>query len=263
MKKKKYAVIRRVLIFLLAAVILYCAMILINYYINYSKNENLNHSIAQNAKISRRIPDKTEHQEDEISSELTDRLESDLTFTIDFRAANQDYREIEAWLYCKDTPIDYPVVQTKDNATYLERAIDGSYNLNGTLFVDYRNKSDVTDNNTIIYGHNMRSGSMFGTLPNYRYQDYYDDHPVMYLVTKKGEYAVAIFAGVVVPEDAEIYSAETDDRELVELVDTLRKDSTFDADVTFKKGDRIVTLSTCSYEYDGARFILLGKLLKL
>ncbi|MBR1533525.1 MAG: class B sortase [Ruminococcus sp.] len=256
--------IRMIVILLLSAVCLFCAVRLAVYYIEFKINEQLVASIADMAKIERdHTPDRNDEPTDSDVSEESARYSDKLTFTIDFPKLNKSYSDMQAWLYSEGTPIDYPVAQAKDNETYLSVSPDGSYNPNGTLFIDCRNKSDFTDNKTIIYGHHMRSGSMFGTLPNYKSQDYYDEHPVMYLITKKGEYAVLLFAGAVVPEDSEIYSVGIDDEELFKLVEELREDSTFTSSVALKKGERILTLSTCSYEYDGARFILLGKLVKI
>ena len=87
--------------------------------------------------------------------------------SVDFAALQAENPDIIAWLYSEDTPINYPVVQSKDNQYYLRRLTDGSYNTNGTLFMDYRDAADLSGFNTIIYGHRMKSKAMFGTLPGY------------------------------------------------------------------------------------------------
>ena len=103
--------------------------------------------------------------------------------SVDFAALKAENPDIVAWLYSADTPINYPVVQSDDNNYYLRRLTDGSYNSNGTLFVDFRDAPDFSGFNTIIYGHRMKSKAMFGTLPGYLEQEYYEEHPVMYLLT--------------------------------------------------------------------------------
>ena len=102
--------------------------------------------------------------------------------SVDFAALKAENPDIVAWLYSADTPINYPVVQSDDNNYYLRRLTDGSYNSNGTLFVDFRDAPDFSGFNTIIYGHRMKSKAMFGTLPGYLEQEYYEEHPVMYLI---------------------------------------------------------------------------------
>ena len=77
--------------------------------------------------------------------------------TVDFERLQEENKDIIAWLYCPDTEINYPVVQSKDNEYYLRRLLDGTWNIAGTLFMDYRNAADCSDLHTIIYGHNMKN----------------------------------------------------------------------------------------------------------
>ena len=93
-------------------------------------------------------------------------------------------KDVVAWIDCEDTLINDPIVQNGDNNYYLRRLLNGQYNLSGTLFIDYRNQADFSDWNTIIYGHNMNNDTMFGILPDYRKQELFDPHPVMYLLTR-------------------------------------------------------------------------------
>ena len=102
---------------------------------------------------------------------------------VDFDALFAKSQDIIGWLYCPDTPINYPVVQAADNEYYLHRLLDDRNNSGGTLFVDYRNSSDLSDWNSIIYGHNMRNDSMFGSLTDYKSQSYFDAHPEIFLLT--------------------------------------------------------------------------------
>ena len=94
--------------------------------------------------------------------------------SIDFEelwALNED---VVAWLELPGTIINYPVAQGKDNNEYLRTLLDGTHHRFGTLFIDYRNEKDFSDENTIIYGHNIKAGDMFSILKNYREQSYYD-----------------------------------------------------------------------------------------
>lgn len=182
---------------------------------------------------------------------------------VDFAALQQQNPDVIGWLYSPDTPIDLPVVQGENNSHYLYRLLDGSTNANGSLFADYRNASDFSDRNTIIYGHNMKNGKMFGTLNSYKDQSYFDEHPVIWLLTPQGDYKVELFAGYVTGPASEIYTLALSDREAAELARQGREQSTFVSPVEFTAGDRILALSTCTYEFDNARYVLLGRIKKV
>lgn len=182
---------------------------------------------------------------------------------VDFDVLAETNGDIVGWLYSEDTPINLPVVQSGDNDAYLRRMVDGTWNSSGTLFVDYRNASDFSDNNTIIYGHNMKNDEMFGTLPNYKDQSYYDAHPVMWLMTPNGDYQIELVAGYVTETSSEVYNFEQSEDAVFATVQQVIENSTFTSNVTVHRGDRFLTLSTCSYEYENARYVLIGRLTPL
>lgn len=182
---------------------------------------------------------------------------------VDFEVLWETNEDVVGWIYCEDTPINFPIVQAEDNDYYLRRLIDGTWNISGTLFADYRNAADFSDSNTIIYGHNMKNKGMFGTLPNYKEQSYYDEHPLMWLLTPDGNYKVELIAGYVTSTTSEIYSFGQTEEEVLALAEQSIEKSTFASDFQVLQGDRFVTLSTCSYEYDNARYVLIGRLIPL
>ena len=185
---------------------------------------------------------------------------------VDFDQLLKDYPDIVGWLYSPDTVINYPVCQYDDNAYYLNRLPNGNYNSGGTLFVDCLNQHNFTDPNTIIYGHHMNDGSMFAKLIDYSYQEYYDEHPVMYLNTPKYNYRIELFAGYVTSADAldTTYKISFyDDDDFTNVMNTLKGQSKFTCDVEPKPGDKILTLSTCTYEYDNARFVVQGRMVAI
>lgn len=182
---------------------------------------------------------------------------------VDFEVLWETNEDVVGWIYCEDTPINFPIVQAEDNDYYLRRLIDGTWNSSGTLFADYRNAADFSDSNTIIYGHNMKNKGMFGTLPNYKEQSYYDEHPLMWLLTPDGNCKVELIAGYVTSSTSEIYSIGKTEEEMFALAEQSIEKSTFTSDFQVLQGDRLVTLSTCSYEYDNARYVLIGRLIPL
>ena len=166
-------------------------------------------------------------------------------------------KDIIGWIYIEDTSINYPVVQAKDNNYYLYRLTNGEYNNCGTIFMDYRNDFDMTNRNTIIYGHNMKNGSMFAPLVNYRKQDFYDTHKNIYYCTPEKNYKIELFAGLTVDDDSEIYNLVNLDEN---RINNLKNKSDFKSNVTVTDDDKIITLSTCAYEYQNARYVVMGVL---
>ncbi|MCH5317449.1 MAG: class B sortase [Eubacterium sp.] len=184
--------------------------------------------------------------------------------SVDFGSLMRENSDIIGWLYCENTPIHYPVVQADDNDYYLRRDLHGEYLKTGTLFADYRCPAVGTGQNHIIYGHNMKNASMFGTLVNYKEQKYFEEHPVLYYLTPETNYKIDLFAGFTADADSDIYRTEIGNTEEFEaFLQKLTANSTFKSDVDVTGSDHIIMLSTCSYEFDNARYIVFGKLTPL
>ena len=182
----------------------------------------------------------------------------DELLSVDFDALQSVNPDIQAWLYMSGSSIHYPVLQAEDNSTYLYRLADGSSNAHGSLFIDCRNAGDFSDWNTLIYGHNMKDGSMFGGLKKYRKQTYYDEHPEMTLFTPEKNYRLEIFAAVTTDVSAAVYRVPAAREERDELVRWAQQNSAIQCDVSVSAEDRIVTLSTCTGGDDG--FVVLAVL---
>ena len=183
----------------------------------------------------------------------------DELLSVDFDTLQSVNPDIQAWLYMSGSSIHYPVLQAEDNSTYLYRLADGSSNAHGSLFIDCRNAGDFSDWNTLIYGHNMKDGSMFGGLKKYRKQAYYDAHPEMTLFTPEKTYRMEIFAAVTTDVSAAVYRVPAAREERDELVQWAQRNSEIECDVSIGTEDRIVTLSTCTGG-DDDRFVVLAVL---
>lgn len=182
---------------------------------------------------------------------------------VDFAALAEINPDIVGWLYIEDTEISYPVVQGSDNQYYLKHLFSGEYNSSGCIFLDSRVSADFSDRHSILYGHHMKNGTMFSGLDKYKTQEYYDAHPMGLLMTPGGNYEVEFFAGYVASvEDAAWDVGFGSDAEFEAWLESARERSWFESDVSVAVTDRILTLSTCSYEFDNARFVLLGVLQK-
>lgn len=180
---------------------------------------------------------------------------------VDFDALEAINEDVVAWVYVEGTNINYPVVQGDDNQHYVSYMIDGSYNGAGSIFMDYRNEADLTDRHTILYGHNMKNGSMFADISNYRDQEYYGEHPTGMVMTPGGNYQFEIVAGYVASlADAAWQLDFYDDEDALDWVQDAVGRSGFVSSYTPQPGDKFITLSTCSYEFNDARFVLVGVL---
>ncbi len=184
-----------------------------------------------------------------------------LGISVDFDALRSINPEAVGWIYCPDTAINYPVVQGSDNDYYLRHLLDGTSNRNGTIFADANNSSGFADQNTILYGHHMKNGAMFASLEGYREQAYFDQHPVLYLLTPEGDYQLQVFSACVTSASDEVYTLQFGDAEDYRLwLNRQAARSDIESSVSVAETDRVITLSTCAYDFDDARYVVLAKL---
>lgn len=184
--------------------------------------------------------------------------------TVDFSQLAAADGTVAGWLYGEDTPLNYPVMAGTDNDYYLTHLPDGTKNACGTLFVDCASAGDFSGRNTVIHGHHMKNGSMFGWLDRYRDQAYFDAHARLYLLTPDAAYRLDLVAGYTTAAGGEAYAAAFEDEEaFLAFVAAARAESDFVSPVEVQPGDRLVTLSTCAYEFEHARYVVLARLTPL
>jgi sortase B len=180
---------------------------------------------------------------------------------MDFTSANKLNSDINAWLSIPGLGIDYPIVQGTDNSFYLSRTAEKRYNKLGALFMDYRVSRDFSDFNNVVYGHNMESGAMFGQLPKMKEQATFDTVTEGFLYTPAKTYKLKIFAVAVAGSVSDYYQyafAASEDRQA--HLEMIQKYAKFYRDIGVTADDRILALSTCSYEYKNARTLVIAKL---
>lgn len=183
---------------------------------------------------------------------------------VDFDALLSISQDVVGWLYSPNTVIDYPVAQSEDNDYYLHRLYDGKYNPSGTLFIDFRCAHDFSDRNTILYGHHMNDGSMLASIVEYSKAGYYEQHPYLYLNTPSGNYRVELFSGFVTAAGSTAFTLDLDEDDAFDLyIKKMQGFSDFESDVEVGLDDKLLTLVTCTYEYTDARYVLLGKLVRI
>lgn len=178
---------------------------------------------------------------------------------IDFDALLSINPDCVGWIHIPDTGISYPVVQGDDNSYYLKHMFDGKWNSSGCIFLDSRVSPSLSDRHSIIYGHHMKNGTMFSGLTKYKKQEYFECHPTGMLITPDTVYRIEFFAGYVagVKENAWNLGFQSDD-DFEAWIKKSKEKSWIESPLSPAVTDRVLTLSTCSYEFDNARFVLLG-----
>ena len=177
-----------------------------------------------------------------------------LPISVDFSKLKEKNSEIIGWIYIPNTEIHYPVLQGKDNEKYLKKSAIGKNNRAGSIFMDYRNNSNLLDDNTIIYGHNMKNGSMFGNLQAYKDQEYYNTHKEAYYFTPDKIFALELVFGYTTSSDDKLYSLEKIDET---VINEMKEKTDFKSDVEVSELDKFLTLSTCAYETEDARYVVV------
>lgn len=177
--------------------------------------------------------------------------------------------DLAGWLSIEDMRIDYPVMQCEDDEYYLHHDFEGKDSKYGCLYV--RERADLEEGtNFIIYGHNMKDGSMFGDLDFYREEDFYREHTKIAFDTLYKEYTyeiVAVFLSRIYEENDDafkyyqFYEAETEE-EFHDFYDNIKQMSLYDTGVEAEYGDTFLTLSTCAYHVNNGRLAVVAKRVK-
>ena len=153
-------------------------------------------------------------------------------------------------------------MQGTDNDFFLSHLADGTRHRSGSIFMDFRNASDFSDRNTILYGHMLRSEDMFGVLKHFRVQEFYDANYTMYIHTAERDYQLVIFAvHLVNPAVEQPLITFADDEEFINYLMQTKDRSLISSDIVVGVDDKIVTLATCAYDFNNARLVVVGKLI--
>lgn len=185
-------------------------------------------------------------------------------------ALNED---VVGWITIPGTVIDYPVVRCDNNEYYLGRNVKKEKSRYGAIFMDFRNADEAQQKHIILYGHNMKNGTMFHDLMNYKQKDFFDENRYIYFMWDGTETVWQIFLATIVPsyEGFSINYIETrfsgDDNfadymaEMKAYAGTVSP-SIVDGTITILPSDQVLTLSTCTYEYDNSRFAVQARRVK-
>lgn len=199
----------------------------------------------------------TEEDKEAIKSETVEKL----------LEKNNDFK---GWIRISGTQVDNPVYQTKDNDYYLNHNQNKQSSIYGALFFDYRNKitETETDKNLIIYGHEMKNGSMFGSLKKLKNLNFYKQNPVIEFSTIYKDstykiYSIFILNAEKEDDDGYIYNIYrqnfSGEDDFNSWTDEAYERSIINTNVDVKYGDNIITLVTCSKDFDNARLVVMAR----
>jgi len=180
---------------------------------------------------------------------------------INLAALREENPDVVGWIRIPDTGIDYPLMQGEDNDFYLNHTWKKEPNSVGSIFLEWQNSADLTDYNTIVYGHNMNDGSMFADLELFALKSQWEIHPYVYIATMSGVYRYEIFAFSNAEVDSLTYGMnpqrnDTKEKFLRESLEASRIDTGIKPAIT----DRILTLSTCSGSNYDYRYVVQARL---
>ena len=181
---------------------------------------------------------------------------------------SENFKEIKkdnvvVWLTVDGTNINYPLVQGEDNSYYLNHDINKNLKASGWTFMDYRNSKDLSDDNTIIYGHNLANKTSFGSLSNVFKSDWFEtSNHYIEVTTEKEKYVYEIFSVYTI--DPEVYYLQNNfnsKESYKEFINTIKSRSIYDFNIDLDTKDKIITLSTCTSD-NKSRNVVHAKLIK-
>lgn len=228
-KKLKKIIIKKTILYVLLVFFLVVFIISGLKIINYIKDGNKNREIIE-----------------EISKDIAINNEND-GYNIDFESLKAKNSDTVGFLKVNGTNVEQVVVKAQDNSFYLNHNFEKQINIAGWVFADYRNKFDDLDKNIIIYGHNMRNGTMFGSLQNILKKEWQENEQnrIIKFITENEEYNYEVFS-VYQVEAEDYYIKDTfQQNEFASFVNELKSRSIYDFNVDVDEEDSIITLSTC------------------
>lgn len=208
------------------------------------------------------------HRADEVymtaQQNFLDESEEDVAwpdFDADFAQLQAINPDVAAWIWIKDTVVNYPVLHGESNDSYIKTTYDGKHNSSGSIFMDTANAPDFSDTNTVIYGHNMKSGKMFAVLKKFCNQEFYNTHSEFFIFTPNDTRRYEIISAFQTNASGSVYVFQFPDAEAFNVwLDDILHNSCIETYTTSLE-NAYVTLSTCVSGKDAsARFVVIGRL---
>ncbi len=183
-----------------------------------------------------------------------------------YEEAKKTNPDVIGWISVPNTRIDYPVVRTDDNEYYLTHNVEKEESKHGAVFMDFRNSNSDQQRHIILYGHNMKNGTMFHDLNNYKQRSFFEENRIITFLWDGKETKWEVYAAYVVKQGVYyIHTRFGSDDNYVEYMNSIidyakeSKYSVVDDTVSIKASDQVLTLSTCTYEYDNSYFAVCAR----
>lgn len=223
----------------------------------------------QNQQVATFIDD-AEATPEQVVEKLNNLDEEEKAVTFEsLRKSNKDFK---AWLAVPGANISLPVVQTTNNSKYLNTGFNGKWLSGGTVFIDYLNKAPFSDMNTVLYGHNMRDGSMFGLIKNYKNINTFKKNPLIYVYTENETYVYKIYSvflssAVKTDDNGYVFGYNfinlSSEENFASFMQEVKLRSYYDTGVDYQAGDKLLTLSTCDRTVmKNGRLVVVARLVR-
>lgn len=240
-KENKNAIFKNAVCLILLIILIYSGTKIFN----WSKENIQNKNIAEN--INKAAVTKTDDEENK--------------YTVDFNLLKKQNSDTAAWIKVKGTNIEYPIVKAKDNEYYLTHSFDKSSNSAGWIFADYKNEFDGTDKNIVVYGHNRKDKSMFGSLRNVLSSDWQNNsaNTDITFISEKENCIYKVFSVYQIEKEGYyIKTSFSSNNEFEKFLSTIKSRSVKNFGIPVSSADSILTLSTCAAN-DNYRIVLHAK----
>ena len=238
---------RKIINIILVAIIIVCLSIIGYKYYNYNKDDKLNSEIQDLQPVINEASDLDNNSSGENDGQDQSKEGNYVNSANEeeLKSINSDYK---MWIQIENTNINYPVVQGSDNDYYLKHNFRKESNISGTVFVESANDID-NDKNIILYGHNMRNGTMFNNITNYKEESFFNEDNKISIIMNNTlyEYEVNLAIGFASEDEFINYAYNEADESL------------YKKEVDFSAEDNLITLVTCSYEFTDARTIVVAR----
>lgn len=249
---------RKIINIILVAIIIVCLSIIGYKYYNYNKDDKLNSEIQDLQPVINEASDLDNNSSGENDGQDQSKGGNYVNSANEeeLKSINSDYK---MWIQIENTNINYPVVQSSDNDYYLKHNFRKESNISGTVFVESANDID-NDKNIILYGHNMRNGTMFNNITNYKEESFFNEDNKINIIMNNTLYEYEVFS-VYVKNVSEVNLAIgfASEDEFINYAYNEAEESLYKKDVDFSAEDNLITLVTCSYEFTDARTIVVAR----
>lgn len=218
--------IRRIILLICICVFCYSAYNLASIFLEYKQMDDSNRKIEE-------------------TYVTVDTKEQGAYKKIDFEALIKRNPDVKGWIDIPDTRVSYPILHGETNDTYIHSDIDKKEFRAGSIFIASENENPFTDLNTVIYGHNMKNGSMFNNIKSYTDQGFANEHPYVYIYLPDGTVSrYKVVAAHIIPEQSILYNTKITD--IQSFYKEMLKTSDIKVDFDQEAGNPVITLSTCT-----------------